>query len=78
MKSVFRWFHGCDVRVFPVFIYHSKTRIKIVICPVSWFKPLCLMSHVLIFSTIHGLDAPLGWILSSGAFLYRVSLDQIV
>ena len=69
LKGVFRCFHWCDFRVFLVFIYHSKTRIKIVVFPVSWFEALCLMSHVLVFLTIHGLGAHLGWILSSGALL---------
>ena len=36
------------------------------------------MSHVLVFLTIHGLGAPVGWILASGALLYRLRLDQIV
>ncbi len=78
LKGVFRWFHWCDFRVFLVFVYHNKTRIKIVIFPVSWFKPLCLMSHVLVFLALHGLSAPVGWILASGALLYRLRLDQIV
>ena len=63
---------------FLVPIYHSKNRIKIVVLPVLWFKPLCLMSHVLVFLTIHGLGAPVGWILASGVLLYRLRLDQIV
>ena len=36
------------------------------------------MSHVLVFLTIHGLGAPVGLILASGARLYRLRLDQIV
>ena len=63
---------------FVISIYHHKYHIKIVVFLVSWFKPLCLMSHVLVFLTIHGLRAPVGWILASGALLYRVRLDQIV
>ena len=78
LKGVFRCFHWCDFRVFLVFIYHSTTRIKIVVFPVSWFEALCLMSHVLVFLTIRGLGAPVGWILASGALLYRLRLDQIV
>ena len=36
------------------------------------------MSHVLVFLTIHGLGAPVGCFLASGALLYRRRLDQIV
>ena len=36
------------------------------------------MSHVLVFLTIHGLGAPVGGILASGALLCRLRLDQIV
>ena len=36
------------------------------------------MSHVLVFLTIHGLGAPMEWVLASGALLYRLRLDQIV
>ena len=35
------------------------------------------MSHVLVFLTIHGLGAPVGWVLRSGAFLFGLRLDQI-
>ena len=63
---------------FSGFIYHRKSRIKIVVFPVSWFQPSCLMSHVLVFLTFHGLGAPVGWILPPGAPLYGLRLDQIV
>ena len=33
---------------------------------------------VLVFSTLHGLGPPVGWILPSGALLYGLRLDQIV
>ena len=33
---------------------------------------------VLVFRTIHGLGAPVGWISASGALLYRLRLDGIV
>ena len=36
------------------------------------------MSHVLVFLTIHGLGAPVGWILPLGALLYGLRLDQVV
>ena len=78
LKNVFRQFHWCDFRVLLVFIYHNQTRIKIVVFLVSWFRPLCLMSRVLVFLTIHGLGPPVGWFLPSGAFFYGLRLDQIV
>ena len=78
LQCVFRQFHWCDFRVFLVFIYHSKTRIKIVVFLVSWFKQSCLMSHVLVFPKIHGLGAAVGWILLSGALLPKLRHDQIV
>ena len=37
-----------------------------------------MRSHVLVFLTIHGLGAPVGWILPSDALLYGLRLDQIV
>ena len=60
-----------DIRVYWVFIHHNKNRIGIVVFTVSWFWTLCMMSHVLGFLTIHGLNAHRGWILATGACLYK-------
>ena len=60
LKGVFDGLIDATFVLFLVFIYHSNTRIKIVVFPVSWFKPLCLLSHVLLFPTVYGLGAPIG------------------
>jgi len=61
LKGDFRYFQSCDFRVFPVFIHHSKNRIKFVVFPVSWFKPPGLMLQSLVFP-IHGLKPLMGLI----------------